>query len=251
MTPDSPTVTGLASSPNHDARREGAVPDILLLHYTGMISGEAALARLTDAASEVSSHYLVEEDGRVFQLVAEERRAWHAGASIWRGRGDVNSRSIGIEIVNPGHEHGYRPFPAQQIAAVVELCRDCVARWAIPARNVLAHSDVAPSRKEDPGELFPWDQLFRAGVGHWAEPAKAAGGRYLTLGDRGQPVEAYQGLLAAYGYGQEIDGTFDETTRSNTFAFQRHFRQGRVDGVADMGTITTLHRLLTSLPTIP
>ncbi|WP_279477542.1 N-acetylmuramoyl-L-alanine amidase [Aureimonas sp. SK2] len=248
MTPDSSVVGEIVASPFHDERRDGALPDILLLHYTGMTTGEAALSRLTGEGSEVSAHYLVEEDGRVIQLVPETRRAWHAGVSCWRGRSDLNSRSIGIEIVNPGHAHGYRAFPPIQIAAVIELCRDCVARWTIPAQNVLAHSDVAPDRKEDPGELFPWDQLFRAGVGHWTEPARAIGGRYLTLGDRGQPVEAYQGLLAAYGYCQKIDGTFDEATRFNTFAFQRHFRQGRVDGVADMGTITTLHRLLTSLP---
>lgn len=250
MTPDSPSVSEVVASPYHDARRGDVAPDILLLHYTGMVSGTAALQRLTGEGSEVSAHYLVEEDGRVFQLVPEARRAWHAGVSSWRGRDDVNSRSIGIEIVNPGHEHGYRPFPAAQVDAVIELCRDCVARWAIPARNVLAHSDVAPTRKEDPGELFPWDQLFRAGVGHWVEPAKATGGRYLTLGDRGQPVEAYQGLLAAYGYSQAIDGTFDEATRFNTIAFQRHFRTSRVDGVADMGSITTLHRLLTSLSSL-
>ncbi|RIX98807.1 N-acetylmuramoyl-L-alanine amidase [Aureimonas flava] len=250
MTPDSPVATRTLASPHHDARRDGLRPEILLLHYTGMESGAAALRRLSGAEGEVSSHYLVEEDGCVFQLVAEERRAWHAGVSWWRGRDDVNSRSIGVEIVNPGHEHGYRPFPARQIEAVIELCRDCVARWSIAAQNVLAHSDVAPTRKQDPGELFPWDQLFRAGIGHWVAPAVVPSGRFLTLGDRGQPVEAYQGLLAAYGYRQAIDGTFDEATRFNTFAFQRHFRPGRVDGVADMGTIATLHRLLTSLPSL-
>lgn len=250
MRPDSSVVNETIAAPNHDARRGGARPEILLLHYTGMESGATALERLSGEEAQVSSHYFVEEDGRIVQLVPEERRAWHAGVSWWRGRDDVNSRSIGIEIVNPGHEHGYRAFPDVQIDAVIRLCRDCVARWAISARNVLGHSDVAPTRKEDPGELFPWDQLFRSGVGHWTEPAKATGGRFLTLGDRGQPVEAYQGLLAAYGYLQEINGTFDEATRSNTFAFQRHFRPSRVDGVADMGSITTLHRLLTSLPTL-
>lgn len=250
MTPDSTLVDHVVPSPHHDARRNGASPEILLLHYTGMVSGEAALRRLSGAEGEVSSHYLVEEDGRVFQLVPESRRAWHAGVSWWRGRDDVNSRSIGIEIVNPGHEHGYRAFPPAQVAAVIELCRDCVARWSIAPQSVLAHSDVAPARKEDPGELFPWDQLFAAGVGHWTEPSKATGGRFLAMGDSGQPVEAYQGLLATYGYSQEISGTFDEATRFNTFAFQRHFRPSRVDGIADMGTITTLHRLLTSLPSL-
>ncbi|WP_182085852.1 N-acetylmuramoyl-L-alanine amidase [Aureimonas sp. ME7] len=248
MTPDSALVSEIVPSPSHNERRDGAKPELLILHYTGMQTGEAAIQRLTDPASEVSAHYVVEEDGRIVQLVPEARRAWHAGVSSWAGRGDVNSRSIGIEIVNPGHEFGYRPFPTAQVSAVIELCRDCVTRWSIAPHSILGHSDIAPDRKEDPGELFPWDQLFLAGVGHWTEPVVAPSGRFLTLGDRGQPVEAYQGLLAAYGYDQKIDGTFDEATRLNTLAFQRHFRPSRLDGVADMGSIATLHRLLITRP---
>jgi N-acetylmuramoyl-L-alanine amidase len=243
VTPDSPLVQEVAPSPSHDARADGAEPSILLLHYTGMRDGASALARLRDPQSKVSCHYLIEEGGRIVQLVPEALRAWHAGAGSWRGQEDVNSRSIGIEIVNPGHEHGYRAFPSAQVAATVELCKDCVARWPIAPDMVLAHSDTAPSRKRDPGELFPWDQLFSAGIGLWVEPAPIAGGRFLTTGDRGQPVEAYQALLATFGYGVAIDGIFDDRTRAATIAFQRHFRPARVDGVADGSTIDTLYRL--------
>ena len=157
-------------SPNHDART--APIDILLLHYTGMRSGEAACERLTDAAAKVSSHYLVYEDGRIDQLVPEVRRAWHAGVASWKGESEINSRSVGIEIVNPGHEFGYRDFPGAQIEAVIALCRDIVARHAIPPSRVLAHSDVAPGRKLDPGERFPWARLAAAGVGLWITPAR-------------------------------------------------------------------------------
>src|SRR5882724_3577295 len=167
--PDTTLVRSVIPSPNHDART--APVDILLLHYTGMQSGVTACERLCDASANVSSHYLVYEDGRVDQLVPEARRAWHAGVSSWKGETDINSRSIGIEIVNPGHEFGYRDFPEAQIEAVKTLCRDIVARHTIPAARVLAHSDVAPARKEDPGEKFPWDRLAAAGIGLWVAPA--------------------------------------------------------------------------------
>jgi N-acetylmuramoyl-L-alanine amidase len=162
-----------APSPNFDARTRP--PDMIVLHYTGMRTGEAALARLRDPAAKVSAHYLVEEDGRIFTLVAEERRAWHAGASFWRGERNVNGASIGIEIVNPGHEHGYRPFPDAQIEAVIDLVADIRSRWTIADERILGHSDVAPQRKEDPGELFPWRRLAEAGHGLWAAPAAAPG----------------------------------------------------------------------------
>ena len=154
-----------APSPNFDGRT--APPSMIVLHYTGMQSGQAALDRLCDAAARVSAHYLVEEDGRVFRLVAEERRAWHAGASFWRGRRNVNGDSIGIEIVNPGHEWGYRPFPAVQVEAVIALLADIRTRWTIEDRDIVGHSDIAPNRKEDPGELFPWAALAEAGHGLW------------------------------------------------------------------------------------
>lgn len=251
LAPDSLLVTAVLASPNIGERRGQDGPDMIILHYTGMDDGEAAARWLAMERSQVSCHYLVHEDGRIVQLVAERMRAWHAGAGSWRGRVDVNSRSVGIEIVNPGHEHGYRAFPSVQIDRVVALCRDIRTRWDIPGENILAHSDIAPARKQDPGELFPWDQLHREGLGHYVSPSSIRGGRYFGLGDRGEPVAAYQGLLAAYGYEVEATQTFDEATRFATIAFQRHFRPAKVDGIADLSTIETLHRLLVSLPTSP
>ena len=160
-------------SPNFDARRGGQRPQLLVMHYTGMVSAAAALARLVDPAAQVSCHYLVAEDGAVTRLVDETHRAWHAGMGFWRGRGDVNSRSIGIEIVNPGHEFGYRRFPAAQILAVQELSLAVMARHGIAAQGVIGHSDLAPTRKLDPGELFPWSQL--AEQGGWALSAADPG----------------------------------------------------------------------------
>ena len=251
MMPDSTLVTEIRPSPNINARRDVAGPDMLLLHYTGMADGEIALRWLCMEKSQVSCHFLVHEDGRIVQMVRETDRAWHAGAGSWKGREDINSRSIGIEIVNPGHEHGYRAFPAVQIDAVTALAKEIVDRWAIVPERVLGHADVAPARKQDPGELFPWAQLHAAGVGHYVPPAPMGGGRYFGLGDQGEPVTAYQSLLAAYGYGVEATGVFDAETQLVTVAFQRHFRQAKVDGVADMSTISTLHRLLTSLDASP
>lgn len=236
-------------SPNFGPRREGLIPDCIILHYTGMETGEAAEAWLCNPESEVSSHYLVHEDGRVVQMVREADRAWHAGRGSWRGVADVNSFSIGIEIVNLGPLAGFPPFADAQIDAVTELCLGIVARHAVQPERVLAHSDIAPGRKIDPGERFPWLRLAQAGVGHIVDPAPIRGGRFLAMGDRGEPVEALQSMLMLYGYGLEISGFYDDTTRLVVEAFQRHFRPARVDGVADQSTIETLHRLLTALPT--
>ena len=241
---DSAHVDRVVPSPNHGERRGVHEPDMLVLHYTGMRPDDSPLDRLTDPQSEVSAHYLVMEDGEIVQMVPEARRAWHAGESFWRGERDVNSRSIGIEIVNPGHNHGLRPFPAVQIDRLIELCRDCVARWAIPAENVVAHSDIAPSRKEDPGELFPWDQLSAAGIGMTVEPVPVSGGRFLSPGDKGDPVAAWQAMLAAYGFDVAADGNYGDATRLATLAFQRHHRPSLLDGVADTSTVGTMHRLL-------
>ena len=207
-------------SPNQDARPPDTPIDTLILHYTGMRTGAEAVARLRDPAARVSSHYVVEEDGRVFRLVSEHRRAFHAGVSHWRGHTSLNARSIGIEIVNPGHEHGYRPFPALQMAAVCDLCLQIIARHPIPARNVVAHSDVAPDRKEDPGELFDWRGLAANGVGLWPEGD----------GTSGDPLT----LLAAIGYRTDIP--LPVLLR----AFQRHWQPERVDGEADAGTLVRL-----------
>src|SRR3981081_1730569 len=191
FTPDSPLVDHVRPSPNHGPRVGVARPDILLLHYTGMKTTQAALERLCDPGPQVSSHYLVFEDGRVFQLVAEARRAYHAGASSWEGTTDINSRSVGIEVGNQGHDFGCPEFPEPQVAAVIALCRDIVARWSIAPARVLAHSDVAPLRKRDPGEAFPWRRLAEAGVGLWVAPAPIADGAALRCGDRGDAVRDF------------------------------------------------------------
>lgn len=230
-----------AVSPNFNERT--VPPDMLVLHYTGMTSGPEALARLCDEQSKVSSHYLVEEDGRVFRLVPEERRAWHAGVSFWKGESDINGRSIGIEIVNPGHEFGYRAFPAAQIAAVIELAADIRTRWSIEDSRILGHSDVAPGRKIDPGELFPWKQLAQAGHGLWAEP-DAAPGLPLSEGEEGAGVFALQAGFTRLGYDCAPSGKYDAQTTSVVQAFQRHWRQEQVDGVADGMTRARLIALL-------
>lgn len=236
-------------SPNFGHRRGGAKPSIILLHYTGMESGEAAETWLCAPESEVSCHYVVHEDGRIVQLVHEAERAWHAGQSSWQGNPDVNSASIGVEIINPGHAFGYPDFPKEQIAAVIELCRAIGKRHNIRPERVLAHSDVAPGRKIDPGEKFPWVTLYEAGVGHFVVPEPMRDdGRTLSIGDEGEPVESLQSMLALYGYGLEIGGHYDEMTHKVVEAFQRHFRPLKVDGVADSSTIETLRRLLSALP---
>ncbi len=236
-------------SPNFGPRRDGQQPDCVILHYTGMETGPAAENWLCVPESEVSSHYLVHEDGRIVQMVREADRAWHAGKGSWKGLSDVNSFSIGIEIVNPGPLGGFPPFPDAQIEAVIALLGDIGARWNVAAERILAHSDVAPGRKTDPGEAFPWALLAERGIGHFVEPSPVRGGRFLAMGESGQPVEALQSMLSLYGYGLEINGFFDSPTRDVVAAFQRHFRPARVDGVADQSTIETLHRLLVSLAT--
>jgi N-acetylmuramoyl-L-alanine amidase len=192
----------------------------------------------------VSVHYFVHEDGRVAQLVPEARRAWHAGAGSWGGDHDINSCSIGIEIANPGHDGGLPPYPEAQIAGVIALARDIVARWSIPQERILGHSDVAPGRKQDPGERFPWADLHRAGLGLWVGPAPMQDGPSLSRGDQGAEVEAAQALFARYGYGVPRSGIFDEATEAVVAAFQRHFRPERVDGVADASTMATLRGLI-------
>ncbi len=245
---DFPAAQAIGPASNFDERK--APIDTIILHYTGMPSCRGAVDWLLCEESRVSCHYVVDEEGSVFQLLPEQRRAWHAGVSVWRGRADLNSRSIGIEIANPGHDHGYPEFPDVQIAAVIELCRNCGERWAIAPENVLAHSDVAPTRKQDPGEKFPWRTLYEAGVGHWVQPAALGGGRFLQRGDGGQPVEAWQSMLSYYGYGVDITGEFCALTEAVTIAFQRHFRPQRVDGIADRSTIDTLHRLIGAVPAL-
>lgn len=236
----SPLAHDFVLSPNVEARRGGRAADMLLLHYTGMTSASAARDWLCNPRSGVSCHYLVDETGRITQMVGEEMRAWHAGVSSWQGETDTNSRSIGIEIHNRGHTLGYTAFPARQMAAVAALCRDILSRHGIAPRMVLAHSDVAPARKIDPGEKFDWRYLHRHGVGHWVEPAPPLTGAALGMGEDGEAVMRLQGLLAAYGYGVAVTGAYDHATRQVVAAFQRHFRPAAVDGIADRSTLETL-----------
>jgi len=230
-----------APSPNFDART--APPDMILLHYTGMRSGPDALARLRDPAAKVSAHYLVEEDGRVFALVPEARRAWHAGVSFWKGERDINAVSIGVELVNPGHDFGYRPFPPAQMNALIDLLDDIRARWTVSEARILGHSDVAPGRKQDPGELFDWKALAKAGHGLWVEPPSPPGAP-LAKGDNGTGVFALQAGLTRLGYDCPPSGDYDDATATTITAFQRHWRPAVVDGVADGETRARLVHLL-------
>jgi len=230
-----------APSPNFDART--APPDMIVLHYTGMPTGEAALERMRDPEAKVSAHYMVEEDGRIFSLVPEERRAWHAGKGFWKGATDINAVSVGVEIVNPGHEFGYRDFPDAQIEAVIDLIADIRSRWTIPDARILGHSDTAPDRKEDPGELFPWRRLAEAGHGLWVESG-AAPGAPLSEGDEGTGVFALQAGLTRLGYDSAPSGQYDAHTAMIVRAFQRHWLQNRFDGIADGETRARLVGLL-------
>jgi N-acetylmuramoyl-L-alanine amidase len=210
-----------------------------------MSSAAKAIDWLARAESGVSCHYVIDEEGRITQLVPESLRAWHAGASYWRGETDINSHSIGIEIQNPGHQHGYPDFPAAQMNAVVALGKDIVRRHAMAADAVLAHSDIAPARKIDPGEKFNWMLLAREGLGLWVRPSLVrADDSGLGLGDNCSRVARAQELLALYGYHVEPTGILNEATGQVLKAFQAHFRPRRVDGRLDRSTELTLGRLI-------
>jgi N-acetylmuramoyl-L-alanine amidase len=211
-------------SPSHDDRG-GVAVDMLVLHYTGMKSGAEALARLCDPSAKVSAHYTIDEDGTVYAHVPEARRAWHAGVASWAGEADINARSIGIELVNPGHEFGYREFPPEQIAALITLCHGILLRHPIPSARVLGHSDVAPARKDDPGELFAWAQLAKAGIGLWP-----------------QAVASDLGAEALIRYGYDPSAPLDKVIT----AFQRHFRPKKLDGKWDGECAGLLASLLTA-----
>jgi N-acetylmuramoyl-L-alanine amidase len=232
-------------SPNFDDRR-GFEVSILVLHYTGMPTAAASLDRLADPnPPRVSCHYLIEEDGTLWRMVEESARAWHAGAGSWRGVTDVNSASIGIELQNPGHEFGYRPFPPAQMAVLAQLCQGIIARHAIPPGNVIAHSDLAPERKDDPGELFDWEWLAAQGVG--AQPPRINGIgplRDLAPGEVSVDVAKLQTDLGRYGYGLPVTSAYDAATEKTVIAFQRHFRRRQVTGVADGETRAVLAQLL-------
>jgi N-acetylmuramoyl-L-alanine amidase len=248
FTPDSSIASDVIPSANYGERHKSRQPDMIVLHYTGMPDVEAAIAQLCTAGTDVSAHYIVLEDGRIVQCVPEAKRAWHAGQSSWAGEEDINSCSIGVEIINRGHDWGYPDFPLRQIAAVIALCRGIMLRRKVPSHRVLAHSDVAPSRKRDPGEKFPWHSLANSGVGHWVQPAPIVRGDTLKLTSISDDVLNMQQALAKYGYSVPTTGKYDGSTMDVVGAFQRHFRPARVDGIADHSTLTTLHALLSSLP---
>jgi N-acetylmuramoyl-L-alanine amidase len=220
-------------SPNFDERPEAVPIDMLVLHYTGMPDRDQALSRLTDPTAQVSAHYLIDEDGCVFILVEEAKRAWHAGRSAWRGQSNINGRSIGIELVNPGHEFGYRPFPPAQMESLADLATGILARHPIPARNVVGHADIAPQRKEDPGELFDWRWLARQGIGLWPTATQPA-----------TDTTGWQNLMRAWGYDLPPAGQDAEAERAALIAFQRHFRPARLSGLPDEETVGLLRALL-------
>jgi len=236
-------------SPNFNERK--GPPDMVVLHYTGMKTAEAALQRMCDPVAQVSAHYMVGEDGRIYRLVAEERRAWHAGVSFWKGETDINGCSIGIEIVNPGHEFGYRDFPPAQIDAVIGLLDGIRERWDIPDHRILGHSDIAPARKEDPGERFPWAELAAHGHGLWVSPdlpPEGAMGPPLGPEDSGLGVFSLQSALGKLGYDILAGGPYDAETATIVTAFQRHWLPEQIgtglQGRADAKLRVTLMALL-------
>lgn len=245
LMPDSALVAAVHPSPCHEARRGVGRPDMLLLHYTGMTSCERAIDWLSRPEAKVSCHYVIDVDGRITQMVAESERAWHAGVSAWAGETDINSCSVGFEIHNPGHDYEYPDFPEPQMQAVVALAADVVRRWRIVPWRVLAHSDVAPQRKNDPGEKFDWRRLASAGAGLWVEPepvvTEDCGG---ADDERSDVIRHAQALLTRFGYAVAATGEADAATRFVVTAFQRHFRPARVDGRIDGSTLATLERLV-------
>jgi N-acetylmuramoyl-L-alanine amidase len=232
-------------SPNFDERNCRRPVDMVVLHYTGMPSAEAALKRLTDPQAKVSAHYVIDEDGTIYRMVPEDKRAWHAGVAFWRGVRDVNARSIGIELVNPGHEFGYREFPPLQIDALLGLLTDIAGRHEIMPGNYVGHSDIAPLRKEDPGELFPWHRLAVAGFGRWwaGDFEVLPHAPVLKAGDRSGAVLELQVALDKIGYGIEGSGLYDALTEAAVRAFQRHWRQDQVDGISDAETTSLIHHI--------
>ena len=239
-------MTSSPKSPNFDTRHGQAV-DMLVLHYTDMLSTDEAVARLCDAEAKVSAHYVVSEKGDVIQLVDEKERAWHAGEAFWRGMSNINARSIGIEMANPGHTNGYVHFPEAQMQSVIALCKEIMVRHEIPARNIVGHSDVAFLRKMDPGELFNWSRLARAGVGLFPFHAKPMVGSEQVRGDNGKKVIRLQTALSNWGYGLKLDGDYGVKTEQCVIAFQRHYRPDNTDGAWDdecAGLLAALHGMV-------
>lgn len=224
-------------SPNANVRDPSVPLRYIVLHYTGMPTALAALKRLLDPQAEVSAHYMIDEDGALMQLVDDDKRAWHAGKSLWHGASDINSASIGIELVNPGHQFGYRAFPDVQIAALIKLLKELIARHNLDARTCLvAHSDVAIGRKQDPGELFPWQALAAQGLGLWPEPQPED---YSPASDHD-----VQKMLRQIGYDCPDHGDYDRAMREALLAFQRHYEQNNLTGTPERETIARLRALI-------
>lgn len=244
---DSPLVDRLVYSPNVGVRKGAGFPKFLIMHYTGLESAARSIAVLSDPVCEVSCHYVVDVDGCIVQMVQEADRAWHAGVSYWQGETDINSYSIGIEIQNEGHVAGLPDFPEEQMLAVEQLALDIFRRHRMRPEHVLAHSDIAPQRKIDPGEKFDWARLHRSGVGHWVVPMPPTVAPEVDPAVAHGSVKTCQRLLASYGYAVPVDGLLSEPTRKVISAFQRHFRPERVDGLPDESTISTLEQLIAGL----
>lgn len=233
-------------SPNFDDRGDSQV-DMLVMHYTDMAGHEAALTRLCDADAKVSAHYLIAQNGEVFQMVDEAARAWHAGVSEWRGHHDINARSIGIELCYPGHQAGLPEFPKPQMQALLTLSQAILSRHSIPARNVQGHSDIAFLRKADPGENFDWAFLAAHGVGLFPTGVASLSGHEHRRGDKGEEIMRLQQSLANWGYGLKIDGLFGEKTEACVVAFQRHYTQKHMTGMWNgrcAGILAALHAMV-------
>jgi N-acetylmuramoyl-L-alanine amidase len=228
-------------SPNQDARKLPIT--MLVLHYTGMESGEAAFERLLDPASKVSAHYMVEEDGEIKQLVDEGRRAWHAGLSFWNGITDINSASVGIEIVNGGHDFDLPEFTRPQLTSVIRLSKKIVKSYDIPDFNIVGHSDIAPSRKQDPGEKFPWKEVAQRGVGYWPSNVSSDQRVVFELGATDRAISILQRGLAFIGYNIEVNGCLDATTAGVLSAFQRRYRPTHINGNIDIETVELITNL--------
>ena len=220
-------------SPNYNDRPPSTITDTLVIHYTGMSETTQALKRMCNPITKVSAHYLIDEAGQIFKLISEKKRAWHAGISSWRGNCNINDRSIGIELANPGHEFGYQKFPEPQINALIELANKIITRHQIPARNIVGHSDIAPTRKKDPGELFDWHELALGGIGYWPKDLK------INIVKKINETN-FESALKAYGY---------ETSNlpATILAFQRHFLPMRCGAAPDQEMFRTLEILINNL----
>nr|HIL74870.1 N-acetylmuramoyl-L-alanine amidase [Rhodospirillales bacterium] len=220
-------------SPNYNDRPPGTEIDILVFHYTGMPKPAQALERMCDPDVKVSAHYLIDKDGQLFQLISEEKRAWHAGISSWRNNYNINDRSIGIELANPGHEFGYQKFPTRQIDTLIEIAKDIIKRHPVPARNIIGHSDIAPARKKDPGEFFDWHKLALKGIGYWPESLKTENINQINASN-------FKLALQKYGY--------DTTDLPATIlAFQRHFLPTRCNSQPDQEMFKMLEILISNI----